>query len=511
MQKGKALLAITSGLILALAMPQPGFWPLAWVGLVPLFIALRDARPREAAAYGLICGLVYFGIILYWIWLFGYLPWVLLAIVQGLFYAAFAAVACVVLPSRIGWWGYAAVPAAWTVMQWSRSLGVYGFPWGGLAHTQAGNLSVAQLASVTGVWGIEFVLCAFSLAAAAVLFPPMRKRRLAPGIVALGLVVAIHGVGFMALRAGTGDGGSIRVAVIQPNTAHGVVPEPGYAEDAFDVCERLSLEAARDDSDIIVWPESTLATEITDAGYGGRIANLARKTDADYLVGGYDPASDPEPDGSYNAAHLYARDGAKAGVYRKVHLVPFGEFVPLRDRLAFFDNYRIREEDVTPADSHVLLDSSIGKIGVSICFESLFPQISRAETRDGASVLFVTTNDSWFEHTQAARQHLMMSKLRAIENRRYVVRAALTGISAIIDPYGRTVTELGVFERGIVSGTVAPLHTVTLFTRLGQWFAYVCCVIVVGSLAARWAAGARHSRRVGRTTRAPRLSTGKKS
>ena len=511
MQKGKALLAIISGLMLALAMPKPGIWALAWVGLVPLFIALRNARPREAAAYGLICGLVYFGIVLYWIWLFGYLPWVLLAVIQAVFYAAFAVLASRLLPARIGWRGYAAVPAAWTVMQWARSLGAYGFPWGGLAHTQAGNLSMAQLASVTGVWGIEFVVCAFSLAAAEALCPPMQKRRFVPGIIVLGLVVATHVAGSAVLRAGPNDGRRVRVAVIQPNLVHDVVPEAGYESDAFETCKRMSLKAASDHPDIIVWPETSLTTEITEAGYGALISNLARQTDADYLVGGYDASTDPERAGSHNASHLYTRDGTKAGVYRKVHLVPFGEFVPLRDRLPLLGNYRIREEDVAPGDSHVLLDSSIGKIGVSICFESLFPEISRVETRDGAVVLFVTTNDSWFQHTQAARQHLMMSKLRAIENRRYVVRAALTGISAIIDPYGRTVTELGIFKRGIVSGTIAPLHTLTLYTRLGQYFAYMCALIVVASLAAQYIGEAGRSRRVGRTTRAPRRSTGKKS
>ncbi len=508
MQKRKALLAIASGVILALAMPKPGIWELAWVALIPLFIALRDTRPTEAAAYGLMFGVVYFGVILYWIWLFGYLPWVLLAVVQGLFYAIFAAAASALMPNRIGWWGYVAVPAAWAAMQWSRSLGIYAFPWGGLAHIQADNLSLAQLASMTGVWGIEFVVCAFNLAAADAL---IRPRRLAPAIIALVAVVAIHAAGLATLRAADVKRVAVKVAVIQPDTAHDVVPETGYAEDAFAVCRRLSLQAARRHPAIIVWPESTLATDITDAGYGALISDLAKETGVDYLVGGYDPSTDPQAPGSYNAAFLYTRDGVQAGVYRKVHLVPFGEFVPLRDRLSFLSNYQIREQDVAPGRSHVLLDSSMGKIGVSICFESLFPQIARNETRDGASVLFVTTNDSWFEHTQAARQHLMMSKLRAIENRRYVVRAALTGISAIIDPCGRTAPELGIFRQGIVSGAVVPSHRLTLFTRFGQWFAYVCCVIAVVSLAAVWACGARRSRRVGPTARAPRLSTGKKS
>ncbi|OFX17082.1 MAG: apolipoprotein N-acyltransferase [Armatimonadetes bacterium RBG_16_58_9] len=520
------LTAAISGALLTITMFRPEAWVVAWVGLVPLFAALRGSAPRQSALYGLIAGVVYFGIVLHWITLFGWAAWALLVVFQAIFYGAFALVAGLLLPSRIGWWGYVVVPACWTVMQWTRSLGICAFPWGGFAHAQADNLPIAQLASVTGVWGIEFVVCLFSLALADAVFVSGGRKHLAAGVIAAAIAGAVYAAGWHALNSenaakpqhrslGATEGNSItkarkyentkglddllfrpfafsrfrdqnpsvKVAIIQSNLGHEVTPGPDYVAKAYETSALMSFVADGDEPDIVVWPESALPVDLTDDGYGKEISDLARKTQADYLVGAYDPS---KRSGSYNGAHLYLRAGEKAGVYHKVHLVPFGEFVPLRKYVALFSSYPIREEDVVPGEKHVLLESSFGKIGVSICFESLFPQISRIETQEGAVVLVVMTNDSWFERTEAARQHLMMSKLRAIENRRYLVRAALTGMSAIIDPHGRTAGELRIFERGILTGTIAPLHEITIYTRLGDYFAHACLLIVAASLVAAY-------------------------
>lgn len=502
--KRKLLMAICSGAVLALAMPKPGISVLAWIGLAPLLAALDGSRWTRAALLGFLTGLVYFSIILYWIWLFGYLPWALLAIAQAVYYALFGLVASRLMPSRIGWWGYIAVPAAWTAMQWSRSLGIYAFPWGGFAHVLANDTPVIQVASITGVWGIEFLVCAFNLTIAEV---ALHRRRSWAAVAVPVIVAAVVLGGFFETPRAASPHAGRKIAIIQQNMEHDVVPEYGYVTDSFDACVKMSIPAAKAGAKLIVWPETALPTEITDNGCGASIAALASATRTEYLVGGYDPGP-KSTNGSYNAAHLYGVDGVKKGVYRKVHLVPFGEFVPLRNLLPFLKNYAIRDRDVLPGNEHVLLNSRIGRLGVSICFESLFPQIARQETANGAEVLVVTTNDSWFAHTQAARQHLMMSKLRAVENRRYVIRAALTGISAIIDPWGRAVREIGLFKRGVLIGDVTPLHRLTIFTRLGQYFAYLCALITLGSLVWGQRAKAGQLRRVGRTTQAPRLQVG---
>lgn len=482
MRTRHVLLSIASGLLLALALPKPGIWPLAWIGLVPLLVALRDVRPARAALYGLITGLVYYGIVLYWIMLFGGLPWALLVIYQALYIAAFAALSSRLLPQRTGWLGYIAIAAAWTVLQYVRTLGAYAFIWGNLAHSQANNLVVAQLASITGIWGIEFLVCLVNLTLAGVIVPYSDKRRYAAGVIVGLILVGVCIFGYTSLHR-TESRGSARVAIIQGNMKNDFHPVPNYTDRAYSIYSTMSLQAAGKDPSIIIWPETALPVNIMNPGWGRLLESLAGQAKTDLLVGGYDPSTDPSKFGSYNALHLYNREGRKAGVYRKVQLVPFGEFVPLRKQLPFLKDYGIRPDDVLPAKEHALLNPSIGKIGVSICFESLFPEIARSETRRGANALVVVTNDAWFQHTTAARQHEMMARLRAIENRRYVLRAAGTGISAIIDPCGRTQCELGMFRRGVVSGEVSPRQDLTIYTRFGPYFAYACMVVVLASLA----------------------------
>ena len=449
---------------------------------MPLFGVLSSARWTHGALYGLAAGVVYFGIILHWITLFGTLPWILLALVEGLFVALFAALAALMMPRKTGWWGYLAVPAAWTAVPWLKSLGPYGFPWGSFAHIQANNLAVCQIASLTGPWGIDFLVCLFNLAVACAIVERKCSRTRIALLAAVVIVGLVIGGGLVSLRSTPEDGTPVRVAILQGNLKHDVTPEEGYPEKALSVYSEMSREAVARRAELIVWPEAALPVVVTPSGWGASISHLARNTGTQYLVGGYDAAEDPEITGSYNAAMLYNSQGQLTGVYRKVQLVPFGEFVPMRDRLPLLKRYSIRDEDVVRGESHVLLDSSIGKIGTAICFESLFPDILRSQTANGAEVLCITTNDSWFERTQAARHHLMMAQLRAIENRRYVIRAALTGISAFIDPHGRIVDQAGIFERKTMIGGVCGLRELTFYTRFGQYFAYLCVLITVAAL-----------------------------
>ena len=487
MRKRNLLLSILSGLLLAASMPKPGIWVAAWLGLAPLLAALRGARARDAALYGLTAGFVYYGIILFWLTIFGYLPWCLVALKEGFWLMLFAVAAARLMPERTGWWGYLAVPAAWTVSQWARVLGPLGFTWGSLAHTQANNLPIIQLAAITGPWGIDFLLCLFSLALMGTVLSAWQRKRFRPAGAAA-LVVAVVWLGGFAVLTPPlprrGLGGGFRVAVIQGALPHEINPEPSYMPVAYAVYDQMSRKVAQARPDFIVWPETTVVDNITEQCWGPFITQLAKDTNANYVIGGYDPSGDPLGR-SYNSAHFYGRDGRKLGVYHKVHLVPYGEFVPLRDRMPWLKRYGIRDVDVLPGSKHKLINTEVGKVGVSICFESLFPAVSAQETRNGASTLFIITNDAWFERTQAARHHLMMSRLRAVENRRYVVRAAATGMSAIIDPYGRIEGELPVFTRGVLTGDIAPLHGLTPYARFGDWFVFVCIGLLLAPLALR--------------------------
>lgn len=470
-------LAAASGLVLSFALPEPGTWLAAWVGLVPLFIALRSSTPSRAALCGVVAGAVYYGIILYWITLFGFLPWILLVLYQALYFAVFAMLCVRLAPERAGWRGFLAIPALWVVLQYLKTLGPYAFIWGSFAHTQADNVPFAQISSVTGPWGIDFALCFLNLALANALQPRV-SRRYVPLIIAAGLTLLICIFGVTSIPK-TEPTQSSRVAILQGNMKNDFDPVPNYEKIAYALYSRMTAEAAKKGVDLVIWPETTLAVDIASPEWANLLSDTARKAGVELLIGGYDASKDPMITGSYNSVFLFDKSGRIAGVYHKVQLVPFGEFVPLRDRLPMLRDYGVRPDDVLAAKTHSLVDTSIGKVGVSICFESLFPEIARGETLSGANLLCVVTNDAWFERTQAAREHLLMAKLRAIENRRYVLRAAGTGISAVIDPYGRTSQELGLFRQGTIISGVQPSSALTFYTRFGQWFAYLCIAILV--------------------------------
>lgn len=474
-------LSIASGIILALALPKPGWSICAWIGLVPLFIATRTAGIKRAALLGLLTGTVYYAIILYWLLLFGSLPWLALTVFQAAYIAMFAVLYSRLNPQRIGWLGFVAVPASWVVMQFLRTPGTYSFTWGSFAQTQANNLSLAQIASVTGPWGIDFIVCFASLAITAAIVGP--QRRFKPLAVAALLVLAMWTFGTLTLSSRTPSAPSHKVAVVQGSVSNHHEPGLNLGQRSYLAYAHLSEIAARSKAELIVWPETAIPDFIASPGWQDFIEPVARDTRATLLIGGYESADDSTTSDGYNSLILFDKTGKRLGSYRKVHLVPFGEFVPFRDQLSFFlQDYGIRPNDVIPAHGHPVLNAPLCKIGTSICFESAFPSIARCETRDGAQLLCIVTNDQTLQRTQGPEQHLMMAKLRAIENRRFVLRAAGTGISAIIDPFGRVRHRLGLYRKGLIVDSVVPLHSLTLYTRLGDWLAYLCIAVTVACL-----------------------------
>ncbi len=473
-------LSALSGVVLALALPTPGWWPLAWVGLVPLFAAIKDLRTWKAFGYGLLMGTIYGLITTRWLTLFGVFLWIGLAVFQGLFWALCAALISRFARLRNRALALALIPIAWVAVDFVRSLGPFGCPWISLAHTQANCLPVIQIAAIAGLWGIDFVVCAVNLALSTLIAD--RARSKAPLIAAAGLVAVTLAFGVFSLRSTPSGEQGHKVAVLQGNTTGEMNPTPNYLPYAYERYRGMTVDAARAGAELILWPETAIPTNIASPGRADAIAGLAKQLNVCVLAGGYELSEDPSVEGSYNSLIAFDRRGQKTGSYHKVHLVPFGEFLPYREHLTFLKGYGIRDEDVLAADRHELLESSIGKIGTSICFESAFPQISRTEVRDGAEVLAIVSNDAWFKRTCASAQHMMMARLRAVENRRYVLRAASTGISAVVDAYGRIRSQLGVFRQGTLNDEVVPSRRLAIYTRLGDWFAYMCAAVVAVGL-----------------------------
>lgn len=461
--RGALVLCALSGALLALAFPRPGWWPLAWVALVPWLIALRLGTGAGALLGSWLGGFVFFGVFLYWLGLFGVSVWFLACVLLG--------IALLVWGAGVRWMGKLSAPARivgaaalWCGIEWVRGLGRFGFTWGWLGYSQSPALWVLPVARLIGAVGIAFLVVLVNAAIAEAILGVRAREpagryltRLATACVIVALVV--FGAGKWVAHRGRLTGAPVMVAVVQGSTtgplrAEQVNVPQSAAElaETREVYTSLTAEAARQRPVLVVWPESVLSTDPdSDPAVAEWVARSARLAHAWLLAGG--PYVDKRGR-QFNSAYLYAASGNQVARYDKVQLVPFGEYVPWRRHLPFIERYHVRETDFAAGAVHRVLQAGIVAVGPMICFESIFPQISYELTQRGAQLLVVMTNDAWFGRTAAAEQHRQIAILRAVETDRWVVRAASGGISSIISPQGRVVAEAGLFQRKAISHEV---------------------------------------------------------
>ncbi len=469
--------AIISGLLLAFSICYPGIWQLSWAAFVPVLLVCNGKNPRICALLWLITGLIYYGILLWWVKIFGYEPWVALTIFQSLYFALFGLVLGLFNRRKMGLWLFLLVPAAWAAMQWLRTFGMFGFTWGSLAHIQAAS-TIAVRPAVWGPWVLEFLVFQFNFMLVYLVtqrFQPVTPgvRRYLPPVICL-LVLGFFWCSSIPYAVDLGSGREFTAAVLQGNEAQDVEVTDRYLRIVYGNYSMMSEGVHSPQPRLIVWPETTLPGDITALGYESKIQELAVKTGSCYMVGAYSPTGIPGEDRLRNSAYVIDSDGETKGIYSKVRLVPFGEFVPWREQLKpVLKSFPIRLRDVLPGIGRPVIDCSVGKIGTMICFESLFSDISRQEVVDGANVLVIITNDGWFGRTQAAYQHLLVARLRAVETDRPIVRAAATGVSALISHNGEVEDSAGIFTSSVIRGTVRTRETRTPYVVLGDLFAYL--------------------------------------
>jgi apolipoprotein N-acyltransferase len=468
-----------SGVLLSLALPPANLGVLAFLAPIPFLWLVREVRPWRGALLGLTFGVAYFGAVLYWIWQFGQLAWGALTLACAAYLGVFGLLAPAVWrwdrPIR----SVAGLAALWTVLEWLRGMWpVGGFGWGQLGSTQTGNPFLIRLASVTGVWGVSFVVV---LVAGLLMLAVERARSRPTGAAVLAGVALVLSLSPGLIPIPRADGQTLDVAAVQVDVrrARGLPP----AQEDQRVAEMnvaLHLRLAADPPDLAVWGESaldpgasTVRTQVT-----GAIRDVGVPTLAGAVVKAPDEAF-------HNEGLLFDGDGRLIGEYRKVHLVPFGEYVPFRDQLSWISALQQIPYDETPGERiHPLRFDGI-TFGDVICFENSFPSIDRSLIVQGAGFLVVQTNNASYGLTAASRQHLLMSQLRAVENGRWVVHAAVSGISAFIDPEGRVVAETGLFEPAILRHRIQVSTGRTLYTRFGDWVPWASLLLSAGLLLAR--------------------------
>jgi apolipoprotein N-acyltransferase len=482
--------------------------------LTPLVVAVMRSTPapralRRAFFLGLLTGVVYFAATLYWLvetmTTFGGLSGVialvaaaLLVAYLSLFPAVFAMVITRLRRSMGVHWAIVCAAPVWVATELGRQYVWDGFPWALLGYSQVSVLPIAQLASVTGVYGLSFLLALTASAVALVIVERDRRRwTLAAVAVTLVVVSAIWGRARIAEGSLASAGDPVRVAVVQGNILQSDKWNPALRDTIIGRYIGMTRQAIERGATFIIWPESSMPVNFDDdVMRSSPIRQLARESKVTLLIGsdqeeGLRQGLRPGDPGYhlYNAAFLVKPDGMTGAVYRKMHLVPFGEYVPLQ-RLLFFVGPIVESVGAfTPGQTPELLPVGNHKASTAICYEVIYGSSIRQFVLNGSELLTTITNDAWYGRTSAAYQHWDQASMRAIENGRYLARAANTGISGFVDPYGRIVEKSGVFEQSLLVRDIRFLQARTIYSRIGDLIAWVCLAFSCGALLAAWRMG----------------------
>jgi apolipoprotein N-acyltransferase len=474
--------------------------------LTPLVIASVRASRRTGAhpfLLGLVAGAVYFALTLYWLvetmTTFGGLAVPIAVLAAGvlvaylaLFPAAFAVVVartCRALGIR----GLLLAPAAWVATELGRQYVWDGFPWILLGYSQVTVLPVAQIASVVGVYGVSMLLATTSTAAALIVLDRGRTRWVYAACTAVLLsVVVVWGHARLNTSRLLTRGEPVRVAVLQGNVAQEQKWDPALRGAITDLYIDMTRRALAQGATFIMWPESSYPVFFEQDIIGGAaVRRLAIESGATLLIGSdqVEPVRSTTETSTpkeryYNAAFLVKPDGTTGAVYRKMHLVPFGEYVPLKTLLFFVAPIVEAVSDFSPGTDPVLLPVAGHLASTAICYEVIYPNLIRRFVQDGSELLTTITNDAWYGRSSAAYQHWDQASMRAIEQGRYLARAANTGISGFVDPYGRILNRTGLFESAIVVQELRFLTDRTIYSRTGDLVAWLSLAITLAALLA---------------------------
>ncbi len=522
-------LSLLSGLLVGGCFPPfdtHGLSWLPWVALTPLCWALWMLPAPQSAGkqawrsflLGWLCGTVSFLVSLFWITTVTVLGWILLSLVVGLYHGLWGLFAgCLLrplgegggMPDSKAWLGNGRnllvsllASAAWVAVEWLRETLFSGFGWNPLGVALRHNIPLIQLAGITGTAGLTF-LCVLGSAMIVITVERLRREIQTGGMrphvdffASVFLVVLVFGYGMKKISSPTGALTTLRVAGIQGNVPVYDYWNPKCEGRIMEGYLRQSRQALAGNPDLVIWPEAaTPRPLLLDEIIYSQVKGLTAGTDADFLIGSVHYTQ--EPRGDYNSAILLKKHAESAEIYNKVHLVPFGEFVPFRHSfplLAWIVGNRV-SYDFDPGKGPALLelDTKPVKLGPLICFEDTLGDLTRRSAQLGAQLLVTLTNDGWFEHSVATRQHLANAQLRTVETGLPMIRVADTGVTCVIDPFGRIVQTLhgdhdDTFIEGVLQAQIrVPAHPVTTFyTRHGNLFAHTCLGLTLVAALAGW-------------------------
>lgn len=498
------LFAFASSLLLVASFPLFGYWPLAWIALVPLLFAIESAETKKGAfLIGWASGFVYYFISVAWLRHVALAGWVLASVFEGLYIGIFTLFSKIFFEREkklFPFLGVLILPIFWVALEWVRAeLPPLGCGWNLIAYSQTPCLPLIQASRIFGAYGISFLVVFFN---AAVYFflrqfvegdRKNRTNRIIPavpillGILLIGLFV-LYGRHILSCPP---DGPTIRASVIQGNIPQEDKWNPFLKDTMIDIHLKLTELASYENTDLVIWPEAAYPGYLLREAEGERILSLARRLRLPVLVG----TIHREGDRYFNSAVLVSKEGSPSARYDKQNLVPYGEYVPLGSLLPFLKPIASAlgiSDFSSGKEATVFKLPSISKksvfepaFSVLICFEDTFPLLARRFVLKGAQFLVVITNDAWFKKGGEPYQHLQASQFRAVENDVFIVRAANTGVSCIVSSKGEVVSRVrgdrgdDIFVTGRLTDTVYLGNKPTFYQKYGFVFPYICATFAI--------------------------------
>ncbi len=483
-----------AGLLLVASFPQASQGYLTWVAFVPLIVFVFKCRTTaEAFGGGLLAGAIELFFLLIWIppvlvrygSLSSPLAWISYTLIISLL-ACFPAAACALAKHMVrrGDHFIWLFPVVWVAFEYAQNYFPFrGFPWLLAGYSQADYLHLIQIADVTGIYGISFLIIGINTAIAWIAL--CRNRGLAlygPLFSAVALMGASLLYGEVSLRRWEHRNPSLRAAMLQQNLSADE-PMQMLIDKSRQGYQRMANSLKLSKIDLLVLPETpSVLLYQYDADYRQNLESLARRYPMGLI---FNNSNDREIGGEQrylNSAYFLDGHGRLAGIYEKIHLVPFGEYIPLRSVFFFIKTVSQDVGDFLPGSEYRIVEVGGHPSNAIICFEAIFPALVREFVEKGSQLMVNLTNDGWYGISSAPYQHLAIARLRAVENRRYMLRATNSGISAIIEPSGRVQSSTGLLHEAICEGRFEFLAEKSLYTRYGDVFAFLCAIISCGSL-----------------------------
>ena len=485
-------LVVLSGTLTALAFPKFNLSFFAWVSLIPFLFVLAQKTPKQSFVLGLLAGISFNAILIYWIpdvpahygnlsigmSLFIYAVFVLyLALFWAFFSFCFAKIRRA-YPNLF----FLLAPFLWIAFEYILTHFLTGFPWGLLGYSQYKNLWFLQIASITGIYGLSFILVLFQ---SSFVYSMIQKRRM-PFFLVLFLILIIHIWGWLSMTKTLDTKPSFKASVIQGNVSSDINWNQISDQQKWNLFQRhldLSASAYAEGSGLILWPEFTVPLCFS-CPYGiyqefkQRLLDFVEETGSTLLVGTNETAVSQQNALYFNTA-LCIHPGQRMTKYYKMHLVPFGEYTPYKKVFFFIENMTHAIGEITPGSEHVLHEYRGKNFGSPICYEIIFPNLVRNFVKKGAEFLVTITNDGWYGKSSAPYQHFAIAVVRAVENRRYLLRAATTGVSGIVDPYGRIIHRSEMMTQTYLTENISPIDKLTLYTRWGDFLPLISLTLGV--------------------------------